>query len=143
MQFFNIIVRNRLLQEIRPNFYNCRYKLFAMFGTVKNHAFISNIDFSNLPQGFIVDKTYRILRSLQKGSGGTVYLVEVVKEEGKDGDLQNLPKSTAPSSQISKSNQSNEEPNSGIFLSHAKEEKKFVLKIYSNKQEMEFFWKES
>ena len=32
------------------------------------------VDFSNLPQGFLVDEKYRVEHTLIKGSGGSVYL---------------------------------------------------------------------
>ena len=72
-----------------------------MLNTDKNHFFVSSVDFTNLPQGFIVDNIYRVVRSLQKGSGGTVYLVEVVKENEQDGDLQKMKEATTSTFPIS------------------------------------------
>jgi hypothetical protein len=37
-----------------------------------------HIDWANLLEGFIVDKKYRVIRPLIKGSGGSVYEVEEI-----------------------------------------------------------------
>lgn len=90
----------------------------------KNLKVAKEIDYKNLSKGHLFQERYEIVKALEKGSGGTVYLV-------KDLDCVDSPISSAVShSQVGDENQSSLE---------AKRQMLKVLKIYFGEAEYNFF----